>query len=49
MLVQTILAHHLELYHFPLLALMFLAGLNMGWQITSFFLSRKKSIPTGQM
>lgn len=46
---HLLLAHHLESYHFPLLALMFVAGMSMGWQVVSFLLARRRGVSTDQI
>jgi len=44
---MTLLAHHLEAHHVPVLASLFAAGFFVGWQVLSHWLARRRA-PSGQ-
>lgn len=40
--MTSILAHHVEAYHVPVLLLLFAAGARIGWQMMSRFAAPKR-------
>jgi hypothetical protein len=46
--MNVLLAHHLEAHHVPILVTLFAAGLYIGWQAISRWLTRAPRPVTGQ-